>query len=265
MGAPVYVYGVLAVHAAGAWATAIGSGIGAQSVYPLLAEDLAALVSVGSSSPIPRSRRNMLDHTSVLERALPHATILPLRFGTIAPDESALRGCIVANRAAFREALRGIEGRVELGLKASWRKESIFSDIVERDQALRAMRDRLQTRPAGETYYERIELGRRVEAALAGRRDAEQSAILSELAPLAERHESLRVHDEDMILNHAFLVPRAAEASFDSAVARLAERQGNRLDFSYVGPVPPFNFVTVHANWLTANAHSQPVQRAGVA
>jgi hypothetical protein len=193
---------------------------------------------------------------------MPHATILPLRFGTIAPDEAALRGCIAGNRAAFREALRGIEGRVELGLKASWRKESIFSDIVERDLSLRAMRDRLQTRPAGETYYERIELGRRVEAALAVRRAAEQSAILAELSPLAERHESLRTHDEDMILNHAFLVPLAAEPGFDAAVARLAERSGNRLEFRYVGPVPPFNFVTLQAGWLTTSPHSQATPQA---
>ncbi len=112
-------------------------------------------------------------------------------------------------------------------------------------------------RPAGETYYERIELGRRVEAALAGRRDAEQSAILAELVPLAERHESLLAHDEDMILNHAFLVPRAAEAGFDAAVARLAERSGDRLEFRYVGPVPPFNFVNLQAGWLTASPSSQ--------
>jgi len=257
MGTPVYVYGVLAAQAAGAWATSLGAGIGAQTIALLLAGDLAALISAGPSAPIPRSRRNMLDHTSVLERAMTHATILPLRFGTIAPNEAALRGCIAGNRAAFRDALRGIEGRVELGLKASWRKESIFSDIVERDPGLRAMRDRLQMRPAGETYYERIELGRRVEAALAGRRDAEQSAILAELVPLAERHESLRAHDEDMILNHAFLVPRAAEAGFDAAVARLAERSGDRLEFRYVGPVPPFNFVTLQAGWLTASPSSQ--------
>jgi hypothetical protein len=253
MSVPVYVYGVLAAQAAGAWAVSIGAGIGAQSVSLLLAGELAALVSAWPAGPIPRSRRNLLDHTSVLERAMPHATILPLRFGTIAPDEASLRGCIAGNRVAFREALRGIEGRVELGLKASWRKESIFSDIVERDQSLRALRDRLQTRPAGETYYERIELGRRVEAALAVRREAEQSAILADLAPLAERHESLRVHDEDMILNHAFLVPRAAEAGFDAAVARLAERSRDKLEFRYVGPVPPFNFVTLQAGWLTAS------------
>lgn len=253
MGAPVYVYGVLAAQETASCMATLGAGIGAHSVRVLLADDLVALVSEAPSDTVARSRRNMLDHTSVLERAMQHATVLPLRFGTIAPSDSALRSCIAANRLAFRDELRSIEGRVELGLKVTWRTDSIFADIVERDQALRQMRDKLQTRPAGETYYERIELGRRVEAALAVRREAEQSAILADLAPLAERHESLRVHDEDMILNHAFLVPRAAEAGFDAAVARLAERSRDKLEFRYVGPVPPFNFVTLQAGWLTAS------------
>jgi hypothetical protein len=265
MGAPVYVYGVLAARQTASCMATLGAGIGARSVGVLLADDLVALVSEALSDTIARSRRHMLDHTSVLERAMQHATVLPLRFGTIAPSEAELRMCITANRTAFRNELRSIEGRVELGLKASWRKESIFADIVERDQALRQMRDRLQTRPAGETYYERIELGRRVEAALAGRRDAEQAAILAELTPLAERHESLRTHDEDMILNHAFLLPRATEPAFDAAVARLAERCGNRLELRYVGPVPPFNFVTLRAGWLTDRATVPAGARQGAA
>lgn len=255
MAAPIYVYGMLSAQETAACMASLGAGIAARSVGVLLAEDLVALVSEPPSDTIARSRRNMLDHTSVLERAMQHATVLPLRFGTIAPSETALRACIAANRTAFRKELRSIEGRVELGLKASWRKESIFADIVERDQALRQLRDKLQSRPAGETYYERIELGRRVEAALAGRRAAEQAAILGELTPLAERHESLRVHDEDMILNHAFLLPRGSEPAFDAAVARLTEKSGSRLEFRYVGPVPPFNFVTLRADWLTERTH----------
>jgi len=255
MAEPVYVYGVVPWSGGDdrhtAWTAGIGTGVGGAPVHLRAIGDLAAVVSLASSDPIARTRRNMLTHTSVLERVMPLATILPLRFGTVAPDEAALAACICANSSAFREALQGIEGRVELGLKASWHKGSVFTDIVERDHGLRQMRDRLQTRPAGETYYERIELGRRVEAALAERRASETAAIMAELLPLAERDAELRPHDEDMVLNRAFLVPQAAEAAFDAAVARIAERFGDRLEFRYVGPVPPFNFVSLRADWLT--------------
>ena len=75
---------------------------------------------------------------------------------------------------------------------------------------------------------------------------------MAELLPLAERDADMRTHDDDMILNRAFLVPRSMETAFDDAVARIAERFADRMEFRYVGPVPPFNFVSLHAGWLTA-------------
>jgi hypothetical protein len=255
MAEPIYVYGILPQQGAdghhATWSMGIGTGVAGAPVRLIDVGDLAAVVSAATAEPVARTRRNMLTHTSVLERVMPHGTVLPLRFGTVAPDAVALKACVAANHSAFREALHGIEGRVELGLKASWRKDGVLADIIGRDQNLRLMRDRLQTRPAGETYYERIELGRRVEAALAERRAVETAAIMAELLPLAEREAELRAHDEDMVLNRAFLVPRSMEAAFDAAVARVAERFAERLEFRYVGPVPPFNFVALRADWLT--------------
>jgi hypothetical protein len=247
---PLYVYGLLPARAPFA-ASNDGEGIAGGVVTRITADDLAAVVSAAEVPHVVRTRRNLLAHTSVLERALRQATVLPLRFGTVAPSADALTACMAANRTAFRAALQEIDGRVEVGLKASWRGGLVYNDIVDRDPALRQLRDRLRSRPAGETYYERIELGRRVEAALAQQRQAEASAIIADLLPLADRDAELRLHDDNMILNRAFLVRRAAESSFDEAVERAAERFGDRLEFRYVGPVPPFNFVTLQAGWLT--------------
>jgi hypothetical protein len=264
-GPPLYVYGVLPASAAPA-AHEGGTGVSGGAVTRLTCDDLAVLVSAADSAPVPRTRRNLLAHTSVLERAMPHATILPLRFATVAPSASALTACITANRAAFRAALRDIDGQVELGVKAVWRSGLVFTDIVERDHGLRQLRDRLRTRPPSETYYERIELGRRVEAALAERRGSEANAILEELLPLAERVAELRLHEDDMIFNRAFLVRRDMEPRFDAALQSLADRFTDRMDFRYVGPVPPFNFVTLQAGWLTAPAvQTQAVSMPGMA
>ena len=71
------------------------------------------------------------------------------------------------------------------------------------------------------------------------------------MLPLAERAAELRLHDDDMVLNRAFLVRRDTEPSFDAAMERVAERFADRMEFRYVGPVPPFNFVTLQAGWLT--------------
>jgi hypothetical protein len=211
---------------------------------------VAALISAVAPGPVAQTRRNMLAHTAVLERAMARLTVLPVRFGTIAPNATTLAACLARNDAAFRQALAEIEGRVELGVKASWREGVVFAEIIAGDAELCRLRDRLRSRPAQETYYERVELGRRVEAALAQRRAAEAATIIAMLAPLAERSAELRALDDDMIVNHAFLVPRAREQAFDARMEHVAERCGARVALRYVGPVPPYNFVTLRADWL---------------
>jgi hypothetical protein len=268
---PLYVYGLAATGALAPDA-ALGEGVEAAAVRLFAEGRLSALVSPLAPDPaaggqVAQTRRNMIAHTAVLERAMAGVakpgvakpgvaklgvTVLPVRFGTVAPDAAALARCIAGNATALGEALAEIDGRVELGVKARWREGVVYEEILAGNAALRELRDRLRGRPAGETYYERVELGRRVEAALAERRAAETAAILADLARLAERELPLRAVEEDMILNHAFLVRRDQEARFDAQVQSLADRCGGRISLRYVGPVPPYNFVRLRADWLAA-------------
>lgn len=248
----LYVYGIAGAEAPVDPAR-LGPGLAGGEVIRVVAGRLAALAGPSPAAPVQGTRRNMLAHTAVLERALAAADVLPLRFGTIAPDEATLSRGLAATAGPLLAALADIAGRIELGVKASWRDGIAYREVLEADPALRALRDRLQARPAAETYYERVELGRRVEAALERRRAADTAAILAELEPIAERAEALKTLDDGMVLNRAFLVRRDAEPRFDAAMGRLAERHGARLDFRYVGPVPPYNFVALRADWLGAS------------
>nr|WP_274607362.1 GvpL/GvpF family gas vesicle protein [Paracraurococcus ruber] len=251
---PLYAYGVAAEDAE-IDLPALGEGLGGTAPSLLPAGRLLVLVGQAPPPPLEPTRRNMLAHTAVLERALAQADVLPFSFGTVAPDLATLRRGLASTENLLLNALSGVAGRVELGVKATWREGVAWREILDRDPALRAMRDRLRTaRPNADTYHERIELGRRVEAALNARREAEAAAILAELAPLAERSATLRLLDDGMVLNRAFLVRRAEEPRFDAAMQRLADRHGERMDFRYVGPVPAYNFVSLRADWLAAAA-----------
>jgi hypothetical protein len=264
----LYIYGILpahAVHGVAANSAVCGTGLSGAPVTCLPVDGFAALVSDTEGAPVARTRRNLIAHTSVLERALTLGTVLPLRFGTIVPDALHLAGCLAANRAPFIAALADIDGCVELGVKAIWRKGLVFADIVERDTGLRGLRDRLRSRPAGETYYERIELGRRVEAALAERRVTEAERILADLQPLAVRETELRMTDDDMIFHRAFLVRRAHETAFDAVMERLAGQLSDRVEFRYVGPVPAFNFVSLQTSFLAPPVGTTTGALAGAA
>jgi hypothetical protein len=228
----------------------LSPGVAGAEVTRLAKAGITALVSPVEPGPVPQTRRNMLAHTAVLEGVMAHTSVLPVRFGTVAPNEAALAVCIAAHEASFRGALADIAGRVELGVKASWRQGVVFAEIVAGDSELCRLRDRLRSRPASETYYERVDLGRRVEEAVAARRQAETDAINAELAPLVERDVALRILEDDMIFNRAFLVKRENEALFDQLLAAIAARCADRMTFRYVGPVPPYNFIKLQAGWL---------------
>jgi hypothetical protein len=243
----LWIYGIGATAPGGA---PLGEGVCGAAVQVLPVGGFHAIVSVAPEEPPAQTRRHMLAHTAVLERATAAVDLLPVRFGSVAPDEAALGRCLAAHAKELHAALGGIADSVELGLRASWKEGVVFKEILDADAGLRALRDKLQARPALETYQARIELGRRVEAALIQRREAECAALLKDLTPLTRRDVALRSAEESAVLHRAFLVRRAEEARFDEAVAALEARHGARIAFRYVGPVPPFNFVSLRAEWL---------------
>jgi hypothetical protein len=243
----LWVYGIGQATPGGA---PLGAGIGGAEVEVIPAGGFHAIVSPAPAEPPSPTRRHMLAHTAVLERATAAVDLLPVRFGSIAPDAAVLDRCLATHARQIGAALGGIAESVELGLRVAWKDGVVFREIMAADPALRTLRDRLQARPPSETYQARIELGRRVEAALGARRATEAAGLLAALAPLARATTELRSSEDETVLHRAFLVRRADETRFDEAVAALEAEHGARLTFRYVGPVPPFNFVSLRAEWL---------------
>jgi len=212
--------------------------------------NLAAVVSDSPTVEYESSRRNMMAHTLVLEEVMREFTLLPVRFSTVAPSAEAIQEKVLKRRfGEFNGLLTEMEGRVELGLKAFWYEGVIFHEIVEDDPPIRRLRDSLMGRTPEETYYERIRLGEVVEAAIWKKRDEDAEKILSPLRPLGYQSQVNKVVTDRMVLNAAFLVERSRQGEFDAAVKRLDEEMGKRLIFKYVGPVPPYNFVSIVVTW----------------
>jgi hypothetical protein len=230
--------------------TTLGIGERGDVVHTLHFEDLAAVVSDSPVVEYDSSRRNMMAHTLVLEEVMQEFTILPVRFGTVAPNTEAIQEKLLKRRfGEFHGLLREMEGRVELGLKAFWYEDVIFQEIVEENPPIRRLRDSLTGRPSEETYYERIRLGEMIEAAMWKKRDKDAEKILTSLRPLVRETRANKVIMDRMVLNAAFLVDEVRQVEFDAAVEKLDEEVGKRLIFKYVGPVPPYNFVNIVVTW----------------
>lgn len=226
------------------------TGIDDKPVKVVPFENLAAIVS---ESPVKRyevDRDNTLKHEWVIEQVMEYYTVLPVRFGTVAASEDDVRLKLLRRQfGSLHGMLKRMDNKVELGVKASYNPERIFSTLVEEDSELRLLRDTIARRTDADSRYERIQLGQMVEQALAARRAQDAKQVVEILRPLAvETRENLTQGDM-MVINAAFLVDKRRESVFDARVQSLDDEYGGLLDFKYVGPLPPFNFVTLVVNW----------------
>ncbi|MBI3976773.1 MAG: GvpL/GvpF family gas vesicle protein [Chloroflexi bacterium] len=213
--------------------------------------DLAAVVSDSSAARYDIGRQNTMAHQLVVEEAMAHSEVLPVRFGTIARSDEEVREKLLKRKfGEFHYLLDTyVKDRVELGLKVFWNRERVFAEIAAESTQVRALRDAIAGRSPEETHYQRIQLGQLIEEAIVRKRDRDAEAILDALRPLAFETKTNKILTDMMILNAAFLVDRAHDPTFDAAVNVLDAAQQGRLILKYVGPVPPYNFVNVVVRW----------------
>ncbi|NJM08211.1 GvpL/GvpF family gas vesicle protein [Candidatus Gracilibacteria bacterium] len=259
----LYLYGIIRCAETRSFATP-GIGGRGDGVFTLHHGELAAVVSQSPIVEYDGNRRNMMAHTRVLEEVMAERSVLPMRFGIIAPDSATITEQLLARHGAdLQRQLSELEGRVELGLKAFWDEQRMMREAVEHSSAIRELRDRLQGRSAAETHFERIRLGEMIESVLHRRRDEDATIILNALQPLAYRSHISPTIGERMVVNAAFLLDRTRETAFDAAVNALDERFAGRLSFKYVGPLPAYNFVTLTMTWGCNGMAYRPGNTAG--
>jgi Gas vesicle synthesis protein GvpL/GvpF len=228
------------------------TGIGGRGdpVRTVAYEDLVAIVSDSPKQRYELRREYLLGHERVLEEAMQWSDLLPVSFSTIASTEEAIREKLLKKR--FDELhgyLEYVQNRTELGLKALWNQEQLFAEVVADNEEIQALQASVAGQVEDASYYDRIQLGQLTEAAIAAKRDAEAEAILDALEPLAVDTHVNKNFMEMMILNAAFLVDKDQEPAFDARVSAMGEAQAGRLVFQYVGPLPPYDFVTLKVRW----------------
>lgn len=203
--------------------------------------NLAALVSDSPRIRYPISKRNLLTHERVLERAMEFSDLLPMQFGKVATsDQEVIVALLEGQGHLLQELLERVRGKIELSLNVEWRRGALFAEIVAEDPAIRHLRDAMIARP---TFSEQLMLGQMVERVIASKREREAQRILAALQSHAVDIRLNAVRSEMTVLNGAFLVNRATIEKFDEAVGRLEAQSASSLTIRYVGPLPPYSFV----------------------
>ena len=172
-------------------------------------------------------------HEQVVEAALAAGAVIPCRFCTVYRDERELRQFLSERGEALAQALTGVEGRVELGVKAFAAPASSAREASQAESGrayLDARRREQQARQ--ELARSRGEIAAQLHERLLAA--AEDGVVLA----LQSRDASGR--EAEMVFNGAYLV--ADRGRFEDVLAAIG-RERDDVGIELTGPWPPYNFV----------------------
>ena len=235
-----YVYGVVGADTA----APRRAGIAGAPVTMLVNGDLAALVSDLPGEDLAAGSDELRVHSEVLAEALELGPVLPMRFGVVLADGATVCDELLERfHDELAVQLQELTGKVELHLRAIYDESDLMAEVVRSDPRIARLREELRGHSSDATYYQRIELGQMVSAAVEGIREHDAEAILDELAPLAVATQVDQVEHERVVINACFLVEADGLAQFDGAVDEAGRRRKGQMTFQYNGPLPAYSFV----------------------
>jgi hypothetical protein len=200
-------------------------------------EGVAVLATEIDDDEVLPSRANLLAHTRIIERATEHATVVPVRFGTVVPNEETLaEGYLAVEADRLRATLTRLDGHRELRVRGRYDEAAVVRSVVGADPKAVRLRER-----GG--LEDRIQLGERIVAGIAERRDRDRDAVVEVLGPFAAAVDVTDVTEPLDAFALSFLVAQEELAGFDARVEALAEAVEGMLSLELIGPMPPYSFV----------------------
>lgn len=176
------------------------------------------------------------EHNAVLEALIDQTDVLPLRLPGLYRHREALEAELRANARPLGDAFAGVAGHVEWGVKVFLVEEPAVPEPAKPASG----RDYL-TRKASASSRKEAARDRRAQLLLDAHEQLARAAADERVN--APQDPALSGRREPMLLNAAYLVPRADRDVFLEEADRLGERlatEGMLLEVT--GPWPPYNF-----------------------
>src|SRR5438874_6667764 len=223
----------------------VGIGGAGAMVYTVNYLDIAAVVSNTSVYIFDPTRENALAHEHVIETVMKTYTIIPMSFGTVFRTDNDIREVLKSIYPSLKDVLNQMAGKLEFGLKVNWDRDRIIEELKHDDEEIRQFHQEITRKHLQSTYLARMQLGRMIDKSLAERSAQYVREIYEGLRNSCVASRDNKPIGDKMIMNAAFLVERQRETEFDAVVNKIARKYGNRLNFKYTGPWPPYNFVNI--------------------
>jgi hypothetical protein len=241
-----YLYGVIGAGPIPAFET---EGL-AGGVHVIFDGDVGAIAGAAPENGFQclqqeQAVRLLLKHQRVLEEATAQTTILPVKFGTVAPDKGAVRRMLTQGAGLLSSRLAELAGCVQMEIVAQWQLDQVFAEIA-REAEIAELRRAAETSGTADAG---VRLGQAVKNALERRRAALSNKICTALGTIATAIATNPLMDDRMAVNAALLLNRLNAGLLEGVLKRLDTEMAGTLTFRSIGPLPPASFATVEVSF----------------
>ena len=221
-------------------------GVGDAEVYTINHRELAAVVSDTALEEIDPTRKDVRAHTVVQDELLKNCSLLPMGFGMIADSKDDVLKLLEKNYQGLSRELVRLAGKVEVELKVYWDQEAMIKELQGGSEELTRLKTKVKNAQSPiEAQRLLVEAGKLVERIALdwkARYADRVYTVLKGLSIDARLNNPLGVKN---VLNASFLIERARESDFQKEVFKLDSQYQGKVNFKYVGPLAPYNFVNV--------------------
>ncbi len=187
-------------------------------------------------------------HAALLSALLEEGAVLPVKFGALFSSRHELDAMVSIHAGTIADALQGLRGRAEWGIKAFVDPSQASAMLLKSDPELRMKNRALAHSSPGARYLHARQLENRLAEALRTSMREFAGQIANCLSVMAEAHISLPLvspaSDGNVMACHeAVLLPRQLDSALLSALEAVMARWrdgGWRIELS--GPWPAYHF-----------------------
>jgi hypothetical protein len=235
----VYVYGVI-----GSDAEVDLDEAGLGPVRVVAADDVSALCSDVPEGDLVGRRRELKAHADVLGAACMQTTVVPLSFGTLLPDDEAVRTDLLNRHADHLVAeLKRLGGLLQFNVRLVPVEERLLADVVAGSPELTRLRDSVRAAGSRASQAQQMRLGEAANSAYRAAADRIGHIMVESFSRRAVDARVEQVGGADATTRAVFLVERTRLTEFLDEAQQFADSLRGRVTCRVVGPLPAFSFV----------------------
>jgi hypothetical protein len=198
-----------------------------QGTCLLTAHGLAAVVSAVEEMRAPPSVSSLLAYERVVEAIHARQAVIPLRYGCVMENESAVVGLLEDHREEYEGLLARLPGMTEMGIRVLWPARAGIPPAFPPSPGaayLASLRNRYPS---------------------ANALDGEEGQLADRIAGLlsgcsTEQRREVSSSSQRRLLSLYFLTPKTGVERFRSKARKIFPPSGAKILLS--GPWPPYNF-----------------------